>query len=470
MIYVLVSTIILLLLIKFFSKPSKLLKNRLHYKIVFLKGGSFSRKPQNLTFKNLPFKDRALLDHVLKCINYHSPITYSKINVSLLKNSGINLNIPVYIENQPNKKLFKKLENINKKLNFNLIIFEKTNKLNWYTKYLKRNKNLKVLCYSDISKELKENLYKININYISPKLQEKALNDGFNFYNFKLKEHFEDINLLQNYFNDKFNIKVIKNKFYATANYLEIKNISTKTEVLRFNFVKNFNEDKLSYYLFEKNGRCIKAINLLSGEEQFFYTSILPTDVTYSSVDGIKNSNKPCLKMSFCLSLKAGEERRVLLTESNESLKDYLGLFEENQIELKKLFNTKIQTGNRALDTLFNFTLPRSITLSGVQKFQGGDYSLEEILKRYKEDKISSFECYKLLKQKFVVENKDIFELQPNAMNYKLKIFLENKVKTISAIKGEKTCLNIDDVLYYNARTISKSALSKAKKEIKIVF
>ena len=55
-------------------------------------------------------------------------------------------------------------------------------------------------------------------------------------------------------------------------------------------------------------------------------------------------------------------------------------------------------------------------------------------------------------------------------MNYKLKIFLENKVKTISAIKGEKTCLNIDDVLYYNARTISKSALSKAKKEIKIVF
>ena len=55
-------------------------------------------------------------------------------------------------------------------------------------------------------------------------------------------------------------------------------------------------------------------------------------------------------------------------------------------------------------------------------------------------------------------------------MNYKLKIFFEDKIKTIEARHGEKTCLSIDDVLYYNARSLSKSALKKSKGEVKIVF
>ena len=179
---------------------------------------------------------------------------------------------------------------------------------------------------------------------------------------------------------------------------------------------------------------------------------------------------KPCLIFEFSLLLKAGEERKIIISKSREALKNYLNIFQENQVELKKLFNIKIQTEDKALDNLFNHTLPRRIALSGIENFKGGDFALEEILNLYKENKISSYECYQLLKNKFVLENKDSLEFQPNLMNYKLKVFLENKVKTICASKGEKTCLNIDDVLYYNARTISKTALSKAKNEVRIVF
>ena len=470
MIYVWIIALIFLFLIKAVSSPQGILKNRLHYKRVVLKSGRFTSKPQYLTFINLPFKYRALHDHVLKCITYHSPITYSKINVKLLKNSGINLTKPLYLQEYPNKKLFKKLYLFSKKYDFNLVIFEKINKLKKYIKYIKKNNNLKVLCESDISKELKENIYKLNINFNSQKLKQNTLNNGFIFENYKQNEHFDELNLVQCYYNNNFNIDIIKNKFKSTAYYLKIKNISNKTNKINFNFVENFNSSNLSYYLFKRMGRCIKAINILTNEESFIYTSIIPKNVSYSSVDGLKTSNKPCLIFEFSLLLKAGEERKIIIAKSRETLKKYLNIFQENQVELKKLFNIKIQTGDKALDNLFNHTLPRRIALSGIESFKGGDFSLEEVLKLYKENKISSYECYQLLKNKFVLENKDSLEFQPNLMNYKLKVFLENKVKTICASKGEKTCLNIDDVLYYNARTISKTALSKAKNEIKIVF
>ena len=144
--------------------------------------------------------------------------------------------------------------------------------------------------------------------------------------------------------------------------------------------------------------------------------------------------------------------------------------FENNNSELKKLFNIKIQTDDNKLNTLFNITLPRKIALSGVQNFNGGDYSLNEILTKYKEGALTDYACYNLLKQKFIIEKKESFELQPFLMNYKLKIFFEDKIKTVEARHGEKTCLSIDDVLYYNARSLSKSALKKSKGEVKIVF
>ena len=200
----------------------------------------------------------------------------------------------------------------------------------------------------------------------------------------------------------------------------------------------------------------------------YFYSSILPKEVCFSSVYGLKNSKDPPLAFNYNLSLKAGEIRKLNFAYGSEE--NLVNEFENNNSELKKLFNIKIQTDDNKLNTLFNITLPRKIALSGVQNFNGGDYSLNEILTKYKEGALTDYACYNLLKQKFIIEKKESFELQPFLMNYKLKIFFEDKIKTVEARHGEKTCLSIDDVLYYNARSLSKPALKKSKGEVKIVF
>ena len=194
----------------------------------------------------------------------------------------------------------------------------------------------------------------------------------------------------------------------------------------------------------------------------------MPKEVCFSSVYGLKNSKDPLLTFNYNLTLKADELRQLNFAYGSEE--NLVNEFENNNSELKKLFNIKIQTDDNKLNTLFNITLPRKIALSGVQNFNGGDYSLNEILNKYKEGTLTDYACYNLLKQKFIIEKKESFELQPFLMNYKLKIFFEDKIKTIEARHGEKTCLSIDDVLYYNARSLSKSALKKSKGEVKIVF
>ena len=462
MIYVWSIAITLILLLLPLLKKRGILKCRLHFKRVALNKKTFTSKPLKLTFNlNVPFKDKALYDHVLKAITYHAPIPYSKVNIGLLKNSGIDITLPVYIEINPSYKLLKKLLEINKKYAFNLIIFTKSNK---YNKYLKHNKNLRVLYLNDISKELKENLYKLNINYNSCKLFEKTYNLGFNFENFILKEHFEGINLVQTYTNENFEIELLKNKYKSSAYVLKIKNISNKNEKISFNFNYKFS----GYYLFNKKGKILSALNLLTENKMYFYSSILPKGICFSSVNGLKNSKDPLLAFNYNLSLKAGEIRKLNFAYGSE--KNLVNEFENNNSELKKLFNIKIQTDDNKLNTLFNITLPRKIALSGVQNFNGGDYSLNEILTKYKEGALTDYACYNLLKQKFIIEKKESFELQPFLMNYKLKIFFEDKIKTIEARHGEKTCLSIDDILYYNARSLSKSALKKSKGEVKIVF
>ncbi len=470
MIYFWICVILCLILIKAVSKQNKILKNRIHFKLKLLKFNRYTSVPLNLTFNlKLPLKKRKIYDHVLKCIIFHSPITYSNIDTNILKNSGIDVSIPLYLEKYPCKNLFKILYEINKKYNFNLIIFDAQKNLKFYKKYIKHNNKLKVLCENEISKKLKENIYKININYKSNKLKELNLSSGFIFNNFKVREYFKDINLIQNYYNNFFEINIIQNKFISKVIKIELKNITNKLQCISFNYIKDLSLNELNYYLFKKQGRTIVAENLFTQNKLYLYTSH-DANVCFSKVLGLKNSNRPCVNLEYDIKLKPKEVKYILIIESCKEIKNKQSEFESNQQKLRKIFNIKIQTENLVLNNLFNNLLPKRITLNGIQDFSHKKLSIDEVLNKYKHGLISDYECYVLLKENFIIENDDKFEIQTSFMTYKLKLFLKNKIKTISASKGERPCLNIDDVIYYNARTLSKTAIDKARGEIKIVF
>ena len=423
----------------------------------------------NLTFNiNVPLKDKKFYDHILKCLNYNSPITYSKINLDVLKNSGIDITLPIYVEHSPNKKLFKQLVDIKNFYNFCLVILCKGSELKLYRKFKNIN-NIYILVEREISKSLKENLYKININYQTPKLQENKEDEGFDFGDCNLKEHFEGYNLIQNYSNINFEINVNRTKYVFNSYRVDVRNKSKDTQKLSFKFAKLLNNEKLNYYKFLYKNKVIEAFNLLNEKQYFIYTSIKAKNIKFSLVDGLLNSNRACIIVYFEIVLKGNEQKTFFINESDDR-DNVFEMYEKNIVSLKRILNVQISTNNKKLDNFFNFLLPKKIIINGMTNCKYEHLSINEALNLYNKGLISDYECYKHIKESFLIEKTDNIELISNNMNYSLKIFFENMSKNISVSHGEKAYLNIDDVLFYNTRIVSKSALKKANGDIEIVF
>ena len=470
MIYFYILIVISCLFIKVFSKYPFILKTRLHYKRVNLKGQSFFNKAMNLTYNlKVPLKDKKFYDHILKCLNYNSPISYSKIDIKLIKNCGIDVNYPIYIEHSPRKEKLKKLIDVKRLYDYNLVIFCKVSELKCYKKFRNIDK-MYVLVEREISKSLKENLYKININYKTPKLKEYKEDEGFSFSGLNLKEHFENFCLVKNYYNQDFDININSAKYKYDSFKISLKNKSKITRKITFKFVKLLNKEKLNYYNFSFKNKTIEAYNLLKGTKNFLYCSLKPKHIKYSLVDGQLYSNQACIIVLFEITLKSNEEKSIYICESCENCEDIFNMYKNNILSLAKTFNLQINTQNKQLDSLFNVILPKKIIINGITACKYEHLSICEAVDKYKENKISAFECYRHIKEAFLIEKCENFELLPNNMNYSLKIFFENMSKNISVSHGEKAYLNIDDVLFYNTRIVSKSALKKANGDIEIVF
>lgn len=429
-----------------------MLKCRIHLKKARVKKLHFFKKPFGLTFiEEGTIKEKIFIDHILKCTNFHAPITYSEIDLSLLR--FLDLTLPVYVENNldlSEAKIFKKI-----KEQFNLvIIFENAKLIKKIKNELKNRENVYFLNKKFISKKLNENLNKININYPSGKLSKNLSPKGFNYI---FNEQYSDFHIKKTYENEDVLIEIKYNKCFLSAYDVKItKKTNKKLNNLEFNYI--FDDLGLNYYLFKRLKNTIIAKNLLTNDT-FYFSATAIENVNYSRINGLKYSNFPCINAVFPL-------KNFSFCYGN--VKPTKKCFQENTKLLKNLFSIKIETEDKKFNYFFNTYLKQRVVLEGFvgEKVVG---EKEKIISGFKSKKLSAYQCYVSLRDLFFEEKDGRILFKDNA-GYKLKCFFDNLEKTVQVERGETPKLRIDDVTYFNARVVSMKAIEKARGDIQIVL
>lgn len=447
-------TLLLFLIIILHLKKRKvyLLKCRLHFKKARVGKIHFFKHPYGLTFiAGETIKEKIFLDHVLKCINFHAPITYSEIDLPLLK--FLDLTLPVYVEDNISlceAKILNKL-----KEQFNLVIVSENQKLIKLIKNeLKNRENVYFFNKNNISKKLNENLNKININYPSEKLKKDLSPKGFNYI---FNEKFSDFCIEKRYENNDVLIEIKHNKCFLSAYDVKItKKSNKKINNLEFNYI--FDNLGLNYYLFKRLKNMVIAKNLLTNKSFYFFSTAIE-NIAYSRVIGLKYSNYPCINAVFPL-------KNFSFCYGN--VKPTKNCFQENLKLLKDLFSIKIETEDKKFNYFFNTYLKQRIVIEGFigEKVEG---DREKIISGFKNKKLSAYQCYVSLRDLFFEEIDGRILFKENA-GYKLKCFFDDLEKTIQVERGENPHLKIDDVTYHNARVVSMRAIEKARGDIQIVL
>ena len=234
------------------------------------------------------------------------------------------------------------------------------------------------------------------------------------------------------------------------------KKSNKKINNLEFNYI--FDDLGLNYYLFKRLKNTIIAKNLLTNSSLYFFSTAIEK-ISFSRIEGLKNSNYPCIKTIFPL-------KNFSFCYGN--VKPTADCFWENLKLLKDLFSIKIETEDKKFNYFFNTYLKQRIVIEGFvgEKVTG---EREKIVSDFKNKKLSAYQCYISLRDLFFEEKGGQILFKENA-GYKLKYFFDSLEKTVQVERGENPCLKIDNVTYYNARVLSIRAIEKARGDIQIVL
>ena len=456
-------------------------------------------------------------------VKYNQLNIYTKkIDKSLIEATGIKLDKPIYIENLTNLNFnyAKDLWLAKKIYSFNLIVFYADEQNNFEILKNLFNLDAKFLNTNDLSKEIKENLYNLNINHnlyvnynsmhcnqksnnskkpnlkkwhICEKNEIKPLGDFSKhtiFKNFYLDSIFENKNVA---------LKVKQTFFYGAYYFfgIKIKNSKDKSvkdikfkkdQNVKILFTKIIHCNELEYFKICKEKKYFKIEGLLNKKNYFFYSSI---KIAKIEIVKILHSKNYCLK---CI-INSKRDWNEQNLESNfliyfgEKLPenffnfDYTELYYKILYCLRSSFSIKLKSDNNALNFYFNNYLPSKIITEGIEGqtflqkcdlnsaldniYTENEFfnllkklSFDDLISFHKSKKISAILVYNLMKNKLFIQRNNFFYINKNELtNYELKLFIENKIKKIKIKTGDSKKIIIDDMTYHNCCNISIKTL-----------
>lgn len=432
------------------------------------------------------------VENILNKVRNNQPLIYkSHINKKIVDSAGINLSKPIYIERAEfltmnyAKNLWLSMQ-IN---NFNLIIFFQTSQsVEKFKNFFK--KFAKFFNIADIAKPLKENLLKLNINHNQTgELDLKNQNEIQVKGNFQTKTFFKDYCLEKTFLNCDYKLN-IKQTFYNGL-YVFFKIDFNKTKSLQIEFSKTFQLNFFDYLNLQKEKNFYLIKSIINDFKYYFFSS---QKIKKISLIKIKKSNFYNLKCKFEIK-KSEKSAKYFWLFLGKNLFSTSQIFTNSEFEklvsdrtfsainkkIEKYFNLKINSSYSVLNFYFNKYLPEKIILEGIinnieinynnDEFasilpakNGKDYlnslTFKQLILMYKNKQLSASELYQIMWQKLLFQNDtSIFINKTELKNYELKLFFENKLKSIIVKSSTEKRLVIGNISYYNCRNISLSAL-----------
>lgn len=384
---------------------------------------------------------------ILNRVKFHSPVVFnSNIDRDILKNNGIDTNLPIFkFEKKLTKRLLKAFILAQKEEKFNIVFsYDSIGKMS--ENKLKKLKNY--LVYSKYSSSrFIENLDKMNINYQSfsnfnTKFQQKyftvndkVLNANFDMFSLSKKENIDDVVVDYNEF--------VLNGNNVFVKFLNTTNLTKKIEC-EFNFpLKN------GYYFFKKCEKCVIIENLTTKQKFYFNFDCKGAKFDFSAVNGLENSVFCCVNVKFSVNLKPKQLSYVFF---NFGIKKFLpknlnsaaNFFDFSRKICFNTFDLKVKTKNDEFDNFFNNTLPKKIWLAWVNCQRS--VVLEEKYKTYR---------------KLFVSGKD--EVTFNRFNEigvrEILIFNGTVYKKIYVICSDEKFVKIGKTTFFGTNCLSQKCL-----------
>lgn len=431
------------------------------------------------------------IQKILYKIRNKEPILYTKkIDKIKLESAGINLNKPIFIEQAEliSPSYAKNLWLAGQIQNFNLIIFYIENQPIKRLKTFFR-KDAKFFNISDLSKDLKENLLKLNINHKEKQeLDFKQINE-IRLKNFK--ENFQKLVYFNNFYletvlkNQDFNINIKQTYFKGEFFFVNAKifNISITSKNFQIMFSKVFALEKFDYLVLNKEKDYYTIKSLFNEFKYFIFSSKKVKNIRLKK---IRNSQKYNLK--FELKQDQNENfswiyigkipvHNILNLEFNELKKnDFKQIYYIILNKIKKQFNLKLNSSSRDINFYFNTYLPKRIVLENLKNIKPKNFlsenfdindenflnsiSFKQLISMHKNKQLSAFEIYNFMSNKLLLQKNNFLYINKTELkNYELKLFFENKLKSIFVKSDIKKRLIIGDISYYNCQNISLKTL-----------
>lgn len=434
------------------------------------------------------------IESILNKVKNNQPLIYaSKINKNIIESAGISLTKAIFVERAELLSInyAKSLWLAKQIYDFNLIIFYQTESSIEKFKNFFKNK-VKFFNIADLSKSLKENLLKLNINHNEKnKLDLKTENMISLKGNFQKSTIFKNYYLEQSFYNSDSNLNIKQTFHEGQYSFFNVSFFTSKS--LQIEYLKNFQLKHFDYLTLQKEKNLLQIKSIINNFEYYFYSSI---KINKIFLNKIKNLNCYNLKCKIELKLSKKEQKSFWFyfgknppTTALNLNSDEIQNISSEQVyfkilkKIEKRYNIKIISSDSVLNYYYNKYLPEKIILEGIKtNVQIDNYinfknfnsnkilkysndclktiTFKQLISMYKSKQFSAFVIYKLMSDKLLLQKNDfIFINKTELKNYELKLFFENKTKSIIVKSDVEKKLIIDDISYYNCQNISLKTL-----------
>ena len=404
-------------------------------------------------------------DYIITKVKVNIPRAQSFIDKQKLIKNNLMKNKPIYVTHSINNK--KEILFSMKFCEFVWVIITQEKQVLQQKYELEKNNNIIVLEKNKLSKEKKDLLFLLNINFgIKNKILLKNHNQ-FLFNDTPIGDF--DLNMPENMLYSKNIIdgaEIIVNKFNYFGEYykINIKNLEDKNKIIKFNFSKQIKQNLSNYYIIKNNKNIVRIYNVFG---ELFFVVNKPKDMLFdfSQIENINNCNLPQinLRQQICLQKNQEISFEISISLDNQNFYDKHLKFCNF---LNKLFVYRVECNNKTFQLYFNTILPNDIVRhfasNGVCEEQGGSRynNFECLLEAYKTKKISAYEMYTQMLSNLIglKENENAYTIFPK-LKFGLTLYKFDKKLFEVRVEGKEKYIEIDKVKYYNFFCIPKTKI-----------
>lgn len=385
---------------------------------------------------------------IINKVRFHAPnLVSDNIDFDLLSVVGINPVYPIFMFSKPLDNIFfEAFKRAKKEVKFNLIL---TKRPLISVKKIDKLDFTKLLYEEDMGSKLFYLLDGLNINYISHSDFEKRLKNNY------LKINGEEINFdfYPYYFYKKLQINgvIFEGKEFLINGknfHLTFSNPHTDEREIYVEFNMPLPR---GYYIFKKGINFIEICNINTREKAYFNYQANGAEVSFSSINGLENSTFACINVRCKVELKRKEFKHIFfnfgqlkfLSLKPNELKDY---FQISQNKMFEMFDIVINSHDKKLDELFNFSLPRKIW-ENWEKLSVNEQSENEWLK-LKNKILLEFDKGEKINEKF----KGLKEV---------KLYRNSNWRRVFIVHGDNEYLYDGRTKYFNFSLLTKEILSQ---------